>query len=181
MATTHWFEVQSGSDFALAVVNTAASGYSSAWRTPNGSAVSAVPVSAYAMPAGSSWQCQLLSGAVNPTKNTTRRSRAATWCDVASETSTPVASSYTLDVELAQDPDVRDGLQAFLFENDAAEAYFYLGLATGGPPRAVGRVYLQAAAFGGAPKTDLTARLTLDLPVKPQLWFGTTALSRIVG
>lgn len=180
MALTHWFEVQPGSDFALAVVNTAAAGYSSAWKTPNGSAVSAVAVSAYGMPAGSSWQCQLLSGSIDPTKNNTTRNRAATWCDVAAKISSPVASSYALTAEIAQDPDVKDGLQAFLFEHDAEEAYVYLGLGSG-PPRAVGRVYLQAAAWGGAPKTDLTAKLSLDMPVKPQLWFGTTSLGRIVG
>lgn len=181
MASTHWFEIPAGSEFALAVINTGAAGYSSAWKTPNGSAVSAVPVSAYNMPANSSWQCQLLSGAINPSGNNTSRTRAATWCDTASEVSTPVASSYTLDIEIAQDPDTKDGLQAFLFENDAAEGYFYVGLASGGPPRAVGRLYFQASAWGGAPATDLTAKLSLDLKSKPQLWFGTLASSRIVG
>lgn len=180
MPSTHWFEVQPGADFALALVNTGAAGYSTAWKTPNGSAVSAVPVSAYAMPAGSSWQCQLLSGAITVKKNTTRRQRKATWCDDAAETSTPKSSSYALDLEIAQDPDLRDGIQAFLFENDAAEAYFYIGL-NSGPPRAVGRCYLQASSWGGSPDTDLTAKLSFDLKDKPQKWFGTSGSSRIIG
>lgn len=180
--STHWFEVNPGSaDFALAIVNTGAAGYSSAWKTPGGSAVSAIPISAYNMPAGSSWQCQLLNGTIDVTKNTTTRNRRATWCDVASNVPTPVASSYALNLELAQDPDVKDGLQAFLFENDAVEAYFWLGLASGGPPRAVGRCYLTAAAFGGNPDEDLTATVSFDCSVKPQKWFGTSGNSRIIG
>lgn len=179
MPSTHWFEVQPGANFALALVNTAAVGYSSAWKTPNGSAVSAVAVSAYNMPANTSWQCQLLSGAINPKKNTKKRSRAATWCDDASEATTPVLSSYTVDLEIAQDPDVSQGLQAFLFENDAREAYFYVGLDSG-PPRAVGRAYLQAAAWGGAPDSDLTAKVSFDVNDRPSVWFGVTGTSRIV-
>lgn len=180
MASTHWFEVQPGASFALALVNTAASGYASTWKSPNGSAVSAVAVSAYNMPANTSWQCQLLSGAINPTKNSNTRTRAATWCNDAEKISTPVLSSYKVDLEIAQDPDVSQGLQAFLFENDAQEAYFYLGLDSG-PPRAIGRCYLQAAAWGGAPDTDLTASVSFDASVKPQVWFGTATTNRVVG
>jgi hypothetical protein len=179
MPSTHWFEVQPGATFALALVNTGASGYASTWQTPNGSAVSAVAVSAYGMPGGTSWQCQLLSGKITPSKNTTRRSRPATWCDDASETSTPVSSSYTADLTIAQDPDVAQGLQAFLYEYDAQEAYIYIGL-DDTPPRAAGRVYLHAADWGGAPDEDLTADLSFDFKDRPDIQFGDATTSRIV-
>lgn len=180
MALTNWFTLDTG-EFALAVVNTSAPGYVSTWQTPGGSSISAVPISAYNMPAGSSWQCQITNGVVTPKKNTKRRTRPATWCDDESETSTPVSSSFTLDVEAAQDPNLKDGLTAFLLENDAKEAYFLIGLkGSPQPPRVAGRVYLHAGAVGGKSDDDLMFKLSLDLSRKPDAWFGVTGNSKIV-
>ena len=40
----------------------------------------------------------------------------------------PGITSYSLDGEFLQDPNVMTGLSRFLFENDTEEAYFFLGL-----------------------------------------------------
>lgn len=179
MADTKWFEITEGL-FALALVDTDAAGYSTDWQAPSGLTADAVSVATYNMPVGTSWQCQLTSGALTPSSSTNTRNRAATFCNPASTATTPVASSWNLDVEWAQDPHVSQGLSRFLFEHDAEEAYFMLGLAANSPPVAIGRVYLAAGAFGGAPGADLTASISMLLSRKPSIDFGDNTLDEVV-
>ena len=83
-----------------------------------------------------------------------------------------------MDVEFLQDPTVGDPggrLSQFLFENDTEEAYFLLGLNGALPPKAVGRVRVQAGAFGGAARTTLTATLSLPVSQKPDIAWGRPA------
>lgn len=179
MADTNWTEINDGY-FALALVDTDADGYSDDWLAPSGLTAETVTLETYGMPDGSSWRCQVTSGALNPTSSTKTRDRRASFCNTASKTVTPVASSWKLDIEVAQDPDDKDGLQRFLFEHDAEEAYFMLGLNGGQPPTAIGRVYLAASAFGGKPDEDLVATLSMLLPRKPSIDFGTAAEHEVV-
>mgnify|MGYP003403844743 FL=1 len=171
MSDTNWFEITDGV-FALALVDRDAPGYSDSWMAPSGHTKDSVTVEAYDMPVGSSWRCQLLSGALNPSSSTSTRPRHATFCGPASTTTTPTESSWNLDVEIAQDPHITDGLSEFLFENDAVEAFFLLGLNDDTPPLAIGRVYLAAGSFGGAAAEDLTATISMLLKQKPSVAFG---------
>jgi hypothetical protein len=89
MADTLWFEITEG-EFALALVDTDADGYSASWMAPSGLTADAVTLATYDMPEGTSWECQVTSGALTPRSNTTTRNRAATFCN-ASSTSTSVS------------------------------------------------------------------------------------------
>lgn len=180
MADTNWFEITDG-QFALALVDREAEGYSDSWMAPSGLTVDQVSLESYSMPVGSSWGCQTTSGALTPRSTTTTRNRPATFCNKASTTTTPSESSWTLDMTSAQDPHVRDGLARFLFEHDAEEAYFMLGLNGGQPPVAIGRVTLQATQLGGAAGADLTATVSMQLSRKPSVEFGDATSSEVVG
>lgn len=179
MADTLWFEITEG-EFALALVDTDAPGYSASWMAPSGLTVDAVSLATYDMPVGTSWQCQVTSGALTPRSNTTTRNRVATFCNPSSTATAVSASSWTLDATLAQDPHVAQGLARFLFEHDAEEAYFMLGLNGGDPPVAIGRVTLAASQIGGAARTDLTATVSMTVNGKPSIEFGDADASEVV-
>lgn len=164
----------------LAVVNKAATGYLDAWQAPGGKTAATAALADYAT--GNAWSCQITSGKLTPSKNVTRRDRAATFCSPASSTPTPSQTTYALDLSFFQDVHVRDGLSSFLYQNDTLEAYFLLGLGSGdtAPPRAVGRVILVAGGFGGEPQSDLTDTISLDVVRKPDVLFGATGNTRLV-
>lgn len=180
MADTKWYPFNDGI-FALALVDTEAVGYSDDWMAPSGLTADVVTLESYAMPAGESWYCQLTTGKLTPSSSTTTRNRAATFCNAATQTASPVESSWKLDVEWAQDPHVADGLSRFMFEHDAEEAYFALGLSASNPPTAIGRVYLAAGDFGGTAGEDLVATVSMQLPRKPSIEFGDASESEVVG
>lgn len=180
MADTKWFEITDGT-FALAIVDRDAAGYADSWMAPSGLTVDQVTVESYDMPSGETWYCQLTSGGLTPRSATSTRSRAATFCNAATTTATPTESGWTLDAAWAQDPHVAQGLSRFLFEHDAEEAYFMLGLSGNNPPVAIGRVYLAAGSFGGAARTDLTASVSMQCSRKPSIEFGDSTTSEVVG
>lgn len=179
MSDTNWFEITDG-EFALALVDPDAEGYSSSWLAPSGLTVDNVTLASYDMPNETTWHCQLTSGALTPRSTTTTRQRPATFCNVATSTTTAAESTWTLDVTIAQDPHIRDGLVRFLFEHDSEEAYFMLGLNGGNPPVAIGRVTLQASQIGGAAKSDLTATVSMQINGKPSIEFGDSTSSEVV-
>lgn len=163
----------------LAVVDEAAIGYAAAWQAPGGDTAATAALASYIN--GDGFSCQITSGRVVASKNVQRRDRAATFCSPASSTPTPGQSTYTLDFAFFQDPHVRDGLSAFLWENDTLEAFFLLAadLATA-PPRAVGRVLITSGSFLGDPRADLTDTVSLDVVRKPDVLFGTTGSTRLI-
>lgn len=166
---------------ALAVVDEAASGYAAAWQAPGGATVATAALDDY-LAETQHWRCQLTSGKLTPSKNVTRRDRAATFCSPASSTPTPGQTTFALDLAFFQDPHVRDGLTSFLYANDTRVAYFLLGIGDGEltPPRAVGRCILVAGGFGGDARSDLTDSVSLDVVGKPDILFGTTGSTRLV-
>jgi hypothetical protein len=89
-------------------------------------------------------------------------------------------STYALDIAFFQDPHVRAGISAFLYEHDTEEAFFLLGGDGAAPPRAVGRVKLVAGGFLGDPRADLTDSVSLDVVRKPDILFGATGSTRLV-
>lgn len=158
---------------ALTVVDRAAVGYVDTWQAPAGRTALTAVLADYA-DADAGWSCQITSGKLTPSKQSTRRDRAATFCAPASSAVAVAQSTYTLDAAFFQDSHVRDGLTSYLFEHDTDEAYFLLGADGANPPRAVGRVRLVAGGFMGEPRADLTDTVSLELVRKPDIVFGTT-------
>lgn len=165
--------------FGLTLVDRAATGYSDAWQAPGGATAAAAALAAYVD--GDSFACQLTSGKLTASANVNRRDRAATFCSPASSTPQVGQSTYVLDVAFFQDQTVRDGLSAFLYENDTREAYWLLGLRGGlTPPRAIGRCYLTSGGFGGEPQADLTDSLSFTILRRPDILFGSTGSTRLI-
>lgn len=179
MPEAKWFEYTDGI-FGLALVDKEAVGYSESWMAPSGLTADQVSLETYDMPNETSWYCQVTSGKLTPKSATRTRNRPATMCTPASTTATPVLASWSLDVEWAQDPHVAQGLSRFLFEHDAEEAYFVIGLNASNPPLAIGRVYLVPGEFGGALGSDLLTKASMLLPMRPSVRFGDASSSEVV-
>lgn len=167
--------------FGLTLVDKAAVGYDDAWQSPGGKAADAVTIADYSGTGGIDFQCQTTSAALTASANTTDDTTPATMCSPEITTTVVGVSSYTLDATILQDPNVSDGISAYLFEHDTKEAYFYLGLAGDHvPPAAIGRVTLAAGAIGGDARVTLTADVSLPVARKPDLWVGSATTSRVI-
>lgn len=178
MADASIFQIEDG-QFALALVDKTEPGYSDTWQAPGGATVDAVTESMY-HPSSVTWKCQVTSGALTPAPDTTTTDVPATFCNPARTIPTPGETGYTLDATFLQDPHIVAGLSRFLFEFDTQEAYFLLGLDGANPPKAIGRVRVQAGAIGGAARTSLTTDISLPLSRKPQIDFGDINASEAV-
>jgi hypothetical protein len=165
------FTIEDTGILGLTVVDRAAVGYSDAWQAPGGATAVAATLASYTD--GDGFSCQLTSGKLTPSKQSTRRDRAATFCAPASSSLNVGQSTFALDVAFFQDAHVRDGISAFLYAHDTDEAFFLLGGDGENPPRATGRVKLVAGGFGGEPRADLTDSLSFDVVRKPDIAFGT--------
>jgi hypothetical protein len=164
---------------ALSPVDREATGYTDAWQTPGGK-TAATALLADFDPA-TNFGCQITSGKLTASKQSTTTERPATFCAAGGSTSQAQDTTYTLDLEFLQDATVRDGISAFLYANDTEEAFFLLALNDGTtPPRAVGRVNLHAAGFGGAPRANLTDTVSFDVKGKPDVLFGSTGSTRLI-
>jgi len=173
------FRVEDGV-FALTLVDTAAVGYDPAWQTPGGVAVDVITLAAYTATDGNDLSCQVTSGALNASPNTTTDTTPATFCGPEVTTTGVGVTSYNLDATILQDPNISAGVSAYLFEFDTQEAYFFLGLDGVNPPKAVGRCRVVAGAFGGDARVTLTATLSLPVSAKPDIEFGNATTSRVV-
>lgn len=171
------FQVDNGL-LLFSVVDTAAPGYLPSWNAPGGKTVDTVTAADYDADSDT-WSCQVTSGMLTPSADTTTTDVPATFCAAARTIPTPGQTSYTLDAEFLQDPTISTGLSRFLFEHDTEEAYFMLGLNGEDPPKAIGRVRVQAGAFGGAARTTLTATVSLPLSQKPSIEWGDATTSVI--
>lgn len=171
------FKITNG-QLGLSLVDTSAVGYLDSWQAPAGMNVDEVQISDYADSAA--FACQITSGQITSSANVTTNTRAATWCSASVPTTSTGQSGFGLDLAIFQDPQVVAGISRYLYENDAREAYVFVGLDGGNPPRAIGRVDLVAGAFGGAGDEELTATATLTFKRKPTIEFGTTAASVII-
>jgi hypothetical protein len=165
------FQIEDTGVLGLTVVDRAAPGYSDAWQAPDGATAVTATLADYTD--GDGFSCQLTSGKLTPSKQSTRRDRAATFCAPASSSVTVGQSTFALDVAFFQDAHVRDGISAYMYAHDTEEAFFLLGADGANPPRAVGRVKLVATGFGGEPRADLTDTVSLDVVRKPDIVFGT--------
>lgn len=177
MAAKVVFEIVAGK-LAFAVVGSADN---TAWLAPGGKTVDEVTLADYSVAGGGDFSCQVNSGALNASPNTTTQTIDATFCE-AEETATVAGiTSYTLDITGLQDPNVVAGISRYLFEHDTEKAYFFLGFDNENPPKAIGKVTVQAGTIGGAARTR-PLNFTLSLPVdgKPQILFGDATASEAV-
>jgi len=165
--------------FLLSVIDKTVAGYSDTWQAPGGKTASTATAADY--PESDSFSCQITSGRLAGSKQSTTVEVPATFCGPASSRVQPGQTRYTLDADFLQDVTVRDGISAFCAEHDAEEAYFLLGLNEGtAPPRAVGRVNLHDVGFGGAPRANLTDSVSFDCTRKPDRLFGTEGAAKLV-
>lgn len=172
------FQVTDGI-LAFTPVDRTATGYADTWQAPGGK--TAATSGAADFTDGDSFSCQITSGKLTASKQSTTVDVPATFCSPASSRVQPAATRYTLDADFLQDVTVRDGFMAFCAEHDAEEAYFLLALDAGmNPPRAVGRVNIHDVGFGGAPRANLTDSVSFDCTRKPDRLFGTTGNTRLV-
>jgi len=150
------------------------------WQAPGGETLTTVSLSDYETATGINFSCQVTSGAINASPNTSNKTTPATFCEPEVTTTQVGVTSYTLDTTFLQDPHVKRGISRFLFENDTKLAYFYLGLDNENPPKAIGKVRVISGSIGGDARTDLTATLSLPVEVKPDIEFGIEGDSEIV-
>jgi len=148
-----------------------------AWQAPGGKTADTVTAADYTSGAGIGvdFSCQVQSGALAASPNTSDNTTDATFCQPPVVTTQVGVTSYELDATILQDPHVADGISRFLFQNDTKLCYFALGLNSWGAPKAIGKVRCVAGAFGGAARADLTAELALPVEVKPDIQWGTDA------
>lgn len=176
------FKIEAG-EFFLSVVDKSAVGYLETWQAPGGRDAATAAEADYvgATLEGGAFQCQITSGALTASPNTTDNTTAATFCDAEVTTTAVGVTSYTVDTGFLQDPHIVAGLSRFLFEHDTKEAYFLLGLNGGEAPRAIGRCRVIAGQIGGDARVDLTATLSLPVSRKPDVFFGDVNGGEIVG
>jgi hypothetical protein len=172
------FQIETGA-FALAVVDKNAVGYLDTWQAPGGESVSTAVIADYDASA-ENWACQITSGALEASPDTTTTDVPATWCAAAETIPTPGKTSYALAMSFLQDVNIAAGLNRFLFEHDTEEAYFFMGLDGTNPPKAIGRVRVVAGSIGGEGRSTLTADVSLPLSRKPDVLFGDSGTSAAV-
>lgn len=170
MADAVVFQIEDG-QFALKVVDKAAVGYLDSWQAPGGKTAETAMLADYDV-SSATFMCQVTSGALSASPDTTTVDVPATFCNPGKTIPTPGQTSYSLDLSFLQDPNIAAGLSRYLFENDTAEAYFLLGLDGVNPPKAIGRVRLVAGTVGGDARSTLTADASLPLSRKPDIAFG---------
>jgi len=169
--STHVFQIEQGA-FGLSLVDKLAVGYADTWVAPTGKTVSTAVIADYVSGGLGDFTCQVTSGALSASPNTTDQTTPATFCGPEETTTQVGVTSYTVDVSFLQDPDLVLGLNRYLFENDTLEAFFYLGLNGDVAPKVVGRCRLIAGTIGGDARTNLTATLSLPCSGKPDALFG---------
>lgn len=170
-------EIEEGA-FALAIVDKTVAGYSDAWQAPGGKTALTAVLADYV--GAADFACQITKGQLTASPSTSTKKIDATFCSPGEELPDPGKTSFNLEASFYQDPVVRAGLSSFLYQYDTLEAYFLLGLAGIAPPRAIGRVRINASTFGGTARDPLKADLTLGCSRKPDIAFGIAGSTRLV-
>ena len=126
----------------------------------------------YAGPTGITFSCQVQSGALTASANTSDKTTDPTFCDPEVTTTQVGVTSYALELTALQDPHIADGMSFYAFKNDTKLAYFALGLNSWGAPKAIGTCRIVAGTFGGAARADLTTDISMPVEKKPDIQFG---------
>lgn len=172
------FQIESG-QFGLKIVDKAAVGYLDAWQAPAGKTAATATLADYDT-GSATWSCQIISGQLTATPDTTTTDVDATWCEAAESIPTPAKTSFVFEGSFLQDINVATGLNRFTFEHDTEEAYVYASWGGDEPPRMVGRVRLSSGTIGGGARTNLTSDFSFPLSRKPDVEFGDATTSDIV-
>ena len=118
------------------------------------------------------YNCQVTQAQITATSNTTTTTVPATFCQAASESTRPVASSFSLNLDFLQDWTLTAAasLSAFLFKHDAEKQAFALYLDGAEDPSATGIVTVVAGSFAGTPGEPLTGGpLTMQIDGYPDI------------
>lgn len=176
MTAPNLFEIENGF-FGLKLVDEEAVGWTDAWQSPEGDTGSGVTASIiaeladYATPSAgwsaTGWACQITEAQVRATASTRTVTVKPTWCEPGRTIPTPDETAFSVFINFYQDPDKRQSLSLWLFENDTKSAYVYLGMNNDDPPECVGVVRIAAGAIGGAGRTPTEASVTLNFVSKP--------------
>jgi hypothetical protein len=169
------FMIEQG-QFALEIVDPSEVGYLDTWQGPGGVTVATATLADYD-PSSATFMCQVTSGALTATADTTTVDIPASFCGPAKSIPQPGETAWSLDISILQDPNVAAGISAYLFDHDTEEAYFYLGLNGTDPPKAIGRCRLASATLGGAARTVLTADVSMPCSRKPSVDWGTLVVT----
>src|SRR4029077_2323091 len=180
MSAPFTWRIQTGV-LALKLVDTAAVGYLPSWNAPAGKTAGTATLTDYETDS-TFWSCQVTAGTLTPSADTTTQDLPATFCQVGQTIPTPKQSTWTLDVEMLQDPHVgptspTKGLAEYSYLHDAQEVYFLLGLnGSTKAPRAIGRIRMSPQAFGGVAQEILVATVSWPVSQWPGiLWGSATA------
>jgi hypothetical protein len=162
---------------ALSVVDPLEALYSPAWNAPAGKTSTTAVIADYEADS-TFWSCQVTAGTLTPSADTTTQDLPATFCQKGATVPTPAQSTWTLDVEMLQDPHAGPtsptmGLAEYTYLHDAEEVYFLLGLnGDTNPPRAIGRIRMSPTAFGGVAQEILTASVSWPVSQWPDIAWG---------
>jgi len=172
------FRVENGV-LAFELVDPAASGYLPSWQAPDGDELPDVDPADYTT-AAQSFQCQLVTGVLTATPQSTTENLDGTWCDLPEVITITAEDTFSAALDVYQDPNIV-GLAAWLYEHRGKDAYAYFGMgpAAGQPPVAVGVVTLASVSLGGG-RAAARAQVTFPFKSAPDVQFGTAAAWRVV-
>ena len=177
MASANKFQIENG----VVAWSLVPDGDDPSWQAPGGKEADAVTAADYeAAGAGLVFSCQVQSGMLTASPNTSDNVTDPTFCDPEVTTTQVGVTSYNLELTALQDPHIADGISFFSFKNDTKLAYFALGLSSWGAPKAIGKCRIVAGTFGGGARTDLTTDIAAPVETKPDIQFGTDATWVIV-
>jgi hypothetical protein len=127
------------------------------------------------------FSCQVTTGALNASANTTNKVTPATWCEPEATEVVPGITSFDLAITFLQDPHIATGINEFLFEHDTEAIWWFMGFAGTDPPKAIGQCTAVAGTIGGDPRTPLVFSVTLPCKGKPSVAFGDASSHVVVG
>jgi hypothetical protein len=180
MADALSFKIENGV-LAFSIVDPLETLYEDAWQAPAGKTVDTALLADYETGAAQ-WSCQIQTATIDASANNNDETVDATWCSPSKTIPNPGETTFAINGTFVSDPHNMDGLWAFLYEFDTQEAYFMMGLNTDTlPPKAIGRVRIIAASFGGPARTTMTASLNaLPLSRRYDAWVGSAAPGRVI-
>lgn len=169
------FRIENG-QMALSLVE---EGDPATWQAPGGLVLPAVTPADYPDSVGKTFQCQVVTGQLTSTQNSSTENLDGTWCDLPEVVTIPAEDTFAWALDLYQDPNAL-GISAYLYENRGRDAYLYAGMGSPGvPPIGIGVVTLSAATIGGG-RGAARAQVTFPFKRAPDIMFGTAAAWRIV-
>lgn len=171
------FRIENGV-LAFELVDTAAVGYLPTWQAPGGKTLPSVTAADYDT-STDSFQCQVVTGVLQSSPQSTTENLDGTWCDLPEVVTIVGEDTFAVALDVYQDPNIV-GLSAYLYEHRGEQAYAYFGMgANAGPPIAIGVVTLSSVSIGGG-RAAARAQVTFPFAGAPDVQFGSAAAWRIV-